>query len=196
MTHSGEESCAPAPEGGPVQALPSPILPANPLQTPLLIFGDCPPEEFGLYQEYFDITYRSGPVLDRYGRRIRFHADSCEHICFSKDRHAASPGAARNTWRPDRAMRIPWIMVALTHGTSCLKLNKEKGKENYLVAMQVIVAAAMERNYFQVVVKPRSDGVEAEFKTAYKLSLEEWTEARKLKSVRIGGGRPSGGGRY
>jgi hypothetical protein len=173
-----------------------PPIAVNKLQTPLLIFGDCGPSEFESYRAAFDAMYLKGAILDRFGRRIKFFDDSAEHVCYCKDQYDKRRPPPRERWRPDRAERIPWIEVALTHPTSVLKENKEKGRENYLIVMQILSESGLKSEYYHVVVQPRRNGTEADFKTAYRLDLQQWIAAKNFRSVRLGDGKRSGGGRY
>jgi hypothetical protein len=158
---------------------------SNPLQTDLLIFGTCSPADFGEYERYFNATYRSGPILDRFGRRIIFHENSARHVCFSDPKYGNSDRDDREVWRPDRATRIPWIGVALTHKTSLLKWSKEPGKQCFLVRMQLITESGLQVGYYQVVVKPALNGKESIFKTAYPLDQYGWAEAMRQTGVRL-----------
>lgn len=160
---------------------------SNPLQTELLVFGSCGPDDFAEYDRYFNSTYRSVPILDRFGRRVIFHEDSARHICFSEPRHDKSDQGDRDVWRPDRAMRMPWIMVALRDKTMVLKENKEPGKQNYLIRMQLFLESGSEVDYYQVVVKPRGNRADSDvvFKTAYRLDQHGWAEAMSKKAVRF-----------
>jgi hypothetical protein len=159
---------------------------SNPLQTELLIFGTCCPDDFPKYERYFNDTYRTGPILDRFGRRVIFREGSARHICFAKDQYEKSKTADRDTWRPDRAQRMPWIYVALTHTSSVLKENKEAGRQNYLVRMQLTGQSGFQVDYYQVIVSPDRRGPEVYFVSAYRLDLHDWTEAIKRKNVRPG----------
>ena len=40
-------------------------------------------------------------------------------------------------------MRIPWIMVALTHTNAVFKENKEPGKQGYLIQMQLVTDSGL-----------------------------------------------------
>ncbi|MHB1561549.1 MAG: hypothetical protein ACYC61_29215 [Isosphaeraceae bacterium] len=154
----------------------------NPLQTPLLIFGTCSQADFPEYERYFNETYRRDPVFDRYGRLVKFAADRAHHVCFANPRHDQKE-KSRPVWREDRAMRIPWIQVALTHRTSVLKRNKEPGMWGYLVPMQIIEPELI-RNYYQVLVEPRRGGTELKFISAFMLSDDQWRAAMSMRSIR------------
>jgi hypothetical protein len=153
---------------------------SNPLQTELLIFGTCCPDDFPDYEWYFDETYRRGPIRDRFGRRVVFHGDSARHICFAESRHDKSDPGNRDVWRPDRAMRMPWIKVALTDRTALLKENKDLGRQGYLIRMQL----GSQIDYYQVVVKTQGK-TDVIFKTAYSLDHHQWAEAMNRKTVRL-----------
>jgi hypothetical protein len=155
----------------------------NPLQTPLLIFGSCAEEDFPEYEHYFNETYRSSPIFDRFGRVVRFTPDRAHHVCFANPRHNEGKEKSRPVWREDRAIRIPWIMVALTHTTCQLKENKEPGMWGYLIPMQ-IVEPVPTRDYYQVLVEPRKNGEEVKFISAFTLNDHQWQMAMKMKSVR------------
>jgi hypothetical protein len=156
----------------------------NPLQTPLLIYGTSSAEDFPMYERHFHESYRAGPVIDRFGRRVIFTPDRAHHVCFANPRHRKSDDMSRPVWRPDRAQRIPWILVALTHPTAVLKENQEPGNQGYLIAMQV-VEETVRREYYQVIVRPRGDGSEVKFLTAYTLDDYQWRNAMTMKSVRL-----------
>ncbi len=164
----------------------------NPLQTPLLVLGTCCEADFPKYEQYFNETYRAGPVFDRCGRRVIFTPDRAHHVCFANPRHNEQKVMSRPVWRADRAQRIPWIMVALTHPTCQLKENKEPGSWNYLIRMQ-IAHPAMVCNYYKVVVVPRRNGEEVRFVSAYKIDDHEWQNAMKMKSVPPPKKREAGG---
>jgi len=153
----------------------------NSLKTPLLMFGTCCEADFPEYEQFFNATYRGEPVFDRFGRRVTFTPDRAHHVCFANPHHDQKE-KSRPTWREDRAQRIPWIMVALTHTTSVLKENKWPGMWGYLVIMQ-IVEPIFARDYFQVVVEPRKNGEEVKFITAFKLDNVGWQNAMKMKSI-------------
>ena len=82
-----------------------------------------------------------------------FTPDRAHHVCFANPRHNEQKVKSRPVWREDHAQRIPWILVALTHTTCQLKENKESGRWNYLIRMQ-ITHPAMICNYYMVVVAP------------------------------------------
>jgi hypothetical protein len=155
----------------------------NPLQTPLLVLGTCCEAAFPEYEQYFNEAYRAGPVFDRFGRRVIFTPDRAHHVCFANPRHSEQKVKSRPVWREDRAQRIPWIMVALTHPTCQLKENKEPGMWNYLIRMQ-ITHPAMICNYYTVVVEPRRNGEEVKFVSAYRIDDREWQNSIKMKSIR------------
>jgi hypothetical protein len=134
---------------------------------PLLCLGGA--EAFRAYQAAFDDRYHAKPVIDVRGCLVEFPADSCRHICF-KD----------GLWVQERAERILWAYVALTHPET--KVRENWDRRDRLSYYFAIGAAGSAQEYFGVVVDPRGKR-KMEFVTAFPFEhvyWQKWERGGKL----------------
>ncbi len=142
---------------------------------PLLTLGG--ETAFAAYQAEFRRLYHSAPVVDILGRTVEFSRDACEHVCY-KGREEDPYGKLSRTWSQERAVRIPWILLALTDPRTEVRPNfRHRERFSYILVIEADPANGYPREFFGVITRPVSAN-RVEFVTGFPFDFEYWKQMR------------------
>jgi hypothetical protein len=81
-------------------------------------------------------------------------------------------------WSPERAERIPWILVALTDpGTEVRPNIQRPDRLSYILVVEAVPDQGFPQEYYGVVTEPVGPGV-VEFVTAFSFDHAYWARWR------------------
>ena len=144
---------------------------------PLLDLGG--EESFAAYQAEFDRVYRNAEVVDVLGQRVLFRQSACWHVCFKPHDDSGYSTAARSIWSPERALRLLWILPALTDPGTEVRPNVSVAMRlSYLLIVSSVPDQYLPQEYYVAITEPGAAGT-ATFVTAFPIDRDYWQRCRK-----------------
>ena len=135
-------------------------------------------DSFPAYRAEFDGLYGSAAVVDVLGNTVRFAASACRHVCFRPEEADPYSQLPREVWSPERAERIPWILIALTDPGTEVRPNVQRpDRLSYILVVEAVPDQGFPQEYYGVVTEPVGPGV-VEFVTAFPFDHAYWARWR------------------
>jgi len=146
---------------------------------PLLKLGGK--EAFEAYEKEFGRLYQNHRVYDVLGNRILFRGHMCRHVCFKSNEENRFKQGQRESWTQERAEHIPWILAALNHPGTEVRLNNQDpdNRVNYLLDVDADPANGFKREFFCVVAEWQ-DETTLSFISGFPIDRTYWQKCRDV----------------